>query len=81
MEFIAWQKFVQLIDLLSDILYYLYKQDKKFVGILHQNSSSFKNFIQDIFKTINNPLKNKKTNNIFVLIDIQSHEIIYNNNL
>jgi len=32
-----------------------------------------------IFKTINIQLKNKKTNNIFVLINIQSHEIIYNN--
>lgn len=33
-EFIAWQKLVQLIllILLSDILYYLYKQDNKFVA-------------------------------------------------
>ncbi len=39
----------------------------------------FQNFMHKIFKTINIQLKNKKTNNIFVLINIQSHEIIYNN--
>ena len=40
MEFIAWQKLVQLIYLLSDILYYLYKQDNKFVATLVKDKES-----------------------------------------